>query len=379
MAKRKRQNAAEPAPRPTVGAALLTAAMTLPLAAAVCAETAPERGSISLKHLDYQDSQPGEQRIRVDASALMIVAPIAGTWSLGSTFTSDTISGASPAYQSAGLAHMHDRRHALDAEATRFFADGSLGFGASVSSESDYLSRGMSIKASRSSEDRNTTWTAGVGYTDDAINPTNHIVTAETKRTTDLLVGVAQVLTMTDIVQLSLGGSWGRGYFSDPYKFADNRPRVRDHSTIVARWNHHLGFADGTIRTGYRYYQDSWRIRAHTLDVEYVQPLAQGWTVAPLFRLYSQSAASFYADANASSYPFVPNRAGSYSEDQRLSAFGGRTFGVKVGKRINADWSVDAKFERYGQRAAWRLFGDGSPGLAPFNARSVQLGASVLF
>ena len=381
MTKPKQPNssAAESAARPSVGAALLSAAMALPLAASVHAESAPDRGSISLKHLDYQDSQPGDQRIHVDASALMVVAPIAGVWSVGGTYTADTISGASPAYQTSALTHMHDRRHALDAEVTRFFANGSFGLGASVSSESDYLSRGLSFKASHTSEDKNTTWTAGIGYSDDAINPTNHIVSDETKRTTDLLLGVAQVLTMDDIVQLSLGGSWGRGYFSDPYKFADDRPRRRDHATLMLRWNHHLGFSDGTLRAAYRYYQDSWRIRAHTLGVEYVQPLAHGWTVTPLVRFYSQSEASFYADANSSSFPFAPSSPGNYSEDQRLAAFGARTYGLKVAKQISADWSVDAKYEHYGQRAAWRLFGEGSPGLAPFNARSVQLGVSMLF
>ena len=42
-----------------VGVALMAAAMTLPLAAPVQAESAPEQGQISLKYLDYLDSQPG--------------------------------------------------------------------------------------------------------------------------------------------------------------------------------------------------------------------------------------------------------------------------------------------------------------------------------
>ena len=53
--------------------------------------------------------------------------------------------------------------------------------------------------------------------------------------------------------------------------------------------------------------------------------------------------------------------------------------GLKVSKQLGPDWIVDAKFEQYGQRAAWRLFGNGSPGLAAFNARTVQLGAAYSF
>lgn len=381
MNKRNRAHARGPqsTARPGVGAALLGAAMALPLTGPVHAEGAPDRGSISLKHLDYQDSQPGESRIHVAATSLLVVAPVAGEWSLSGTVTTDSISGASPAYQSSALTRMRDRRQALDVEVTRYQQSGTLSAGASVSSEADYLSRSLSVKASRASDDRNTTWTAGVGYASDAINPSTRIVVDETKKTSDLLLGVTQVLSVTDIVQLNVGRSWGRGYFSDPYKFADDRPRQRRHSTVMARWNHHLASSGGTLRSSYRYYSDSWNIRAHTLGLEYVQPLAAGWTVTPLLRLYSQSAADFYVSVDSSSYPFAPNSPGHYSEDQRLSAFGARTVGLKIAKQIDADWSVDAKFEQYGQRAAWRRFGDGSPGLAPFNARSVQLGVSVAF
>ena len=85
----------ESAPLQTLGAALLAAAMALPLA--VQAESAPERGLISLKHLDYLDSQPGDSRIKVRTTALMVLAPITSEWAIGGTLTTDSISGASPA------------------------------------------------------------------------------------------------------------------------------------------------------------------------------------------------------------------------------------------------------------------------------------------
>ena len=68
-----------------------------------------------------------------------------------------------------------------------------------------------------------------------------------------------------------------------------------------------------------------------------------------------------------------------FSEDHRVSAFGAHTWGLKLAKQINADWQADVKFERYGQRAAWRWFGSGSPGLQPFNARSLLVGLSRQF
>ena len=135
----------------------------------------------------------------------------------------------------------------------------------------------------------------------------------------------------------------------------------------------------GTTRLSYRYYTDSWSIDSHTLGFEYVQPLSQGWTVTPLARLYSQSAASFYVNPDASSFPFAPSTNDNYSEDQRVSAFGAHTLGLKVTKQLEAGWILDVKYENYEQRASWRLFGSGSPSQIPFYARNIQLGLSHPF
>jgi hypothetical protein len=365
-----------------LGASLLAAALTLPLVSPVQAESAPERGLVSLKYLDYLDSQPGAERIRVKAPSALVVAPLSGDWSLSGTLTSDAISGASPAYHSAALTEMKDRRRAVSGDITRYFPTATLTLGAGISSESDYLSRSLSLQGTTSTEDKNTTWSAGVGFSGDTINPSTHIVDHEHKNVLDLNVGVTQVLGMADIVQLNLGWSRGRGYFSDPYKRFDARPRERDRSTALLRWNHHFEATESTLRLSWRYFEDNWRIRSQTLGLEFVQTLPQGWTVTPLLRLYTQSAARFYITAEPGTNPFVPNPATAgvhHSGDQRLSGFGARTYGLKLTKQINADWSADIKYESYAQRGAWRAFGGGTPGLADFNFRSVQVGVSSAF
>lgn len=366
--------------RTAMGAALLGAAMALPLS--VHAESAPDRAQASLKYLDYLDSQPGADRVRVRATAFEVVAPVSGEWAVGGTLVADSISGASPIFHTSGLTKLHDRRTALDTTATRYFTDATLTVGANVSTESDYLSRGVSVQGSLANESRNTTWTAGLGINSDDINPTTGIVHGETKHVKKLLLGVTQVLTADDIVQFNLGTSRGRGYYSDPYKIFDNRPRQRNDKTFVVRWKHHVAATAGVFSLGYRYFSDTWDIKSHTLDVDYVHPLGSGWSVAPLLRFYDQSAASFYMDSDPRSNPFAtarPNPAAYRSGDQRLSAFGARTVGIKVVKQIDADWQADFKIERYEQRAEWRFSGDGSPGLAPFHARMFQLGLSRQF
>ncbi len=360
----------------------MAAALCLPGLQSAHAESAPEQGLVAFKLLDYRESQPDAPRIRVRAPSLMVMTPMGSDWSFSITGTADAISGASPAYHTSGLTTMHDERHALDLAATRYFGRGSVTLGSSFSKEHDYLSRGLSLQGSVDSEDKNTTWTLGLGASRDTIDPSNHVVVDEHKRTLDLLAGVTQVLSTHDIVQLNLAYARGRGYFSDPYKIFDNRPRAHDRRTLQLRWNHFLDGTGATLRTSYRYYADSYAIHAHTLGLEYVQPLPQGWTLTPLARLYSQNAAKFYIPADTTGSPFPPNPpedATAFSEDQRLSAFGARTFGLKAAKSFAGGWLADIKFEQYMQRAAWKWGGGGSEGLAPFRARSLQLGLSKTF
>ncbi len=391
-----------------LGAALVSAAMALPSVQFANADAPPERGTVSLKYLNYQDSQTGDtavtagmsrDRIAVNALSMMVIAPIAGEWSIGAALMEDSITGASPAYHSSGFPATKavsgasgELRHAGDLDLTRYFSKGSVTFGTSYSMESDYISRGASLQGSLSTEDKNTTFTVGGSFSDDTIKLNAPNVVAVKKRDEDGqkhvvagLFGVTKVLSKSDIVQFNLGYSKGTGYFTDPYKDPDNRPRDRNNTTFFTRWNHHFNGTDGTARLSYRYYTDTFGIRAHTLGAEYVQPLQNGWTLTPLFRLYTQSEADFYVAASAAekanpSRATLPSASDLYyTEDQRLSAFGALTAGLKISKQLNKDWLVDLKIEKYEQRENWSLNGRGDPGVAAFHAKSVQAGVSRQF
>lgn len=368
--------------RPPLGNALLAAALLLPGLTAQ-AEEPPERTTLSFKYLNYEESQSGLDRVKVSAPSVSLVAPIAGQWSLAGSLTSDHVSGASPRYHTAvsGASRMKDTRRAGDIAVTRYLPGGSVTVGAAYSTEHDYVSRALSLTGTVSSADKNTTWSFGVGGSDDAIDPVNNIVSGQTRQTVNVMAGVTQVLTPHDIAQLTLTRTQGHGYYSDPYKAFDNRPRERDQNTLLARWNHHHESTGGATRLSYRYYHDSFGIRAHTLGAEYVQPLADGWRVTPSVRYHTQRAASFYFDPvydAALGAPFPPGYVfGSErfsSADQRLSGFGAVTLGIKVAKEISRNWTVDVKVEAYQQRGAWRAFDSGSPGLDAMRARSIQLG-----
>lgn len=357
------------------------------------AEAAPEKATLNFKTLSYQDYQPSADRIDIDAESLLFQVPIAGQWSITGTAVHDAISGASPRYHSSSLTDITDTRKAFTGALTRYFQQGSLTVGSAYSKEKDYVSRNYSVQGSWATPSQNTTFILGAGYTSDRILPNSlFLEQEEEKRVFDLAVGVTQVISPTDIAQITLHHTQGRGYYSDQYKLYDARPDTRDSNSVLLRWNHHFVDSANTLHSSYRYYDDTNDITAHTLEFDYVFNLPNQWSVTPLLRLYSQSAANFYFDPVANDpwadadtygapisvvYPLYAE-GGYASMDQRLSAFGAVTYGVKVSKHFGEDWTADVKFERYEQKGSWAL-GTGSTGLPDFGARSIQFGVSHSF
>ncbi|NTV24811.1 MAG: DUF3570 domain-containing protein [Chlorobiaceae bacterium] len=386
--------------------AFVSAVVLLPSLSGAYADAPPEKAVVAVKYLNYQDSQSGDtditqgmsrDRIGVNALTFSGKVPVAGKWLIGGTFVEDSVTGASPAYHSSGFASSsgeHDTssgasgelRHAGDLAVTRYFQRGSLTGGLNYSRESDYISRGCSLQGTLSTEDRNSTITLGVAFNNDSIDLGRPNVVAskrhdvmEKKQVFSGLIGLTQVVSKNDIVQVNAGYSKGHGFYTDPYKDPDVRPGKREMFTLLARWNHHFDSTEGTARLAYRYYSDTFGIRAHTLEAEYVQPLHRGWTLTPLLRLYSQSEADFYIATNTASPSDptpVPPGTEYYSEDQRLGAFGAVTLGMKISKDLGKGWQADVKYEHYRQRQDWTVSGHGDPGVATFNARSIQVGIS---
>lgn len=386
---------------PTVRGAIVAAALALPgvLPATAQAQTQPTEGSVSMKFLAYRDSQSVDtrypqytgneprrlRRIAVDAPSFALVAPVGQNWAVEGSLLAEQVSGASPRYYTdvSGATvspGMTDERRAGDVKLTRYFDRMSVGVGAAVSSENDYESRALSLDTRLSSDDRNTTWNLGIGLANDRIRPNDGSGRDGKRRTTELMAGVTRALTRYDIAQLNLTYTQGRGFYDEPYKLFDHRPDQRRQGAALLRWNHHVGALGATLRTSYRYYRDSWAVRAHTVDLAWVQPVLPQLSLTPSMRYYTQSAASFYYDpvADVNVYP-GPIGAPAYSSpDQRLSAFGAWAVGLKAELKLGT-WTTDVRVEQYEQRAGWRLGGQGSPGIDPLHATTLQFGVGTSF
>lgn len=391
---------------------LTTAAMLLPAVPNACADAVPEQGVFSMRYLNYNDSQVGDtpltrgmskDRIEVNALSFMVMAPVADQWSITTTLTGDMVSGASPTWHGWGFPPETENesesesetesgaseslRHAGDFAATRYFSRGTLTVGANYSDETDYLSLGCSLNGTLSTESNNTTFSFGTAYNNDTIDlDRSEVVASQRSKTSGKKriyagqLGVTQVLSQNDIAQVNVTYRNGNGYFSDPYKENDHRPGRRNMFTFLSRWNHHFDGLDGTTRLSYRFYSDTFSITAHTFEAEYVQPLPKGWEITPMVRYYSQSAADFYVPTGSDPKVEIHlSGPGHYSEDQRLSAFGSLSCGVKVSKEFGEDWLADVQYEYGEQHYDWGINGKGDAGIPTFKLRNIQIGLTRKF
>jgi len=352
------------------------------------AQDDPQERLISVKHLDYQDRQPGLERIHVAAPTLLLRLPVGQRWGWEASLGVDRVSGASPRYHTAvsSASRMSDRRTAGDVKVTRYDDEhASWSAGAVWSDENDFHSRGVSLQRGWASEDNNRSWMLALAHTADRIGSADDPDLHRRRHTLEATLSLTQALSREDLVQLSLGGSAGRGFYSDPYKRLDQRPESRRSRVLALRWNHHFEGPDISLRMSYRAYRDSFGIGSHTLQLEPVIGLGERLAATPSLRLYTQRAASFYYDPVYSYLgpPYPPGWLEApptyLSSDQRLAGFGAATLGLKLELQMGAGWSSDLRLEHYEQRGSWRVGGAGSPGLAPFSARILQWGLTCRF
>jgi len=149
--------------------------------------------------------------------------------------------------------------------------------------------------------------------------------------------GVSQVLTRNTLVGLDLEVVTDEGYLQNPYR--QNRyldpddatsflyqperyPETRTSTSVAARAIYHLPFR-ASIRGEYRYFSDTWGIKAHTVELGYVHALNERWTLEGSVRYYSQGEADFYSDL----FPYE-NSQTHLARDKEMSSLSGTTLGT---------------------------------------------------
>lgn len=142
------------------------------------------------------------------------------------------------------------------------------------------------------------------------------------------------------------------------YLARDSRPDERIAGGISSQLVKEIN-SKNTIHASYRYYQDDWAVKSHTLDSKSYHRVGNSFRVSPGLRLYQQSAANFFKDNNASDNVF--NETGYASADQRLSDNSSWTaqFAVEYFQNADLTWNAVGGYQEQttGLTFSWVNFG----------------------
>jgi len=305
----------------------------------------------------FQYYQEDDHRIRVNSVYSLFSIDLNDTTHVDGSQIYSAISGASPTGLPPlipggplPLAHLKDERNAFTLGLTKQLADHSIRVGYAYSTESDYLSNAVSLQDTISLNQKNTDLVLSCAYTDDRVGANGTDLNAP-KRTFDTLVGISQVLSPKDLLEINLSLSWSQGFLSDPYKrvllndffvLADKRPSHRFEQLLFLQWTHHLPWNGASMETSYRFGHNDFGSFSHTAQIALYQKLFQDRIViSPSLRYYWQSAANFYA-TQFTGAPLY------YSSDYRVSKEESYSLGVQVRWNVIRDrLAVDAGYQRY--------------------------------
>jgi hypothetical protein len=356
------------APTRSAGSSLALAGLLLLLSP----RPARAEDTISYKYEDYREANG---RIAVQTSSALVDQDIGTDMHLRLQGVVDAIAGATPNGQPAPagsdqvvLATLHDNRKAWNADFSRQFTGINIALGVANSRESDYTSTGWSLNTLSDCNEKNTTLLAGLAGTSDDVKVFYQAPWAR-KRTTDLIVGVTQLLDPQTSVSCNLTYGRATGYLNDQYKlvqksvevapgiflpftYGENRPAERTKWILLGTLNHALPAVQAALEAGYRLYHDTYGTTAHTLELSWFQHAGTQVLLVPHLRWYGQSAADFYhyrLDGTAlTPSDGLPHPEGPfYSSDYRLSDLRSVTCGLKLVWTPSTRWQLDASLERY--------------------------------
>jgi hypothetical protein len=338
-------------------------------------------------HVDYRYEYYGEEndRMKIETHSVYFEQKLIDSIIAKGEFVYDGISGATPTGThvsgKAKTTSVEDTRRAGNVGLDWQLGNHLLSPGFAYSEESDYKSYGISLSDAVSFNDKNTTLQFGVSHNFDDVRQGDRVTWSD-KDSTDIIIGVSQLLSPVTIVNAAFTYGYDDGYLNDPYRLAEyqpsfppfpigtaeKRPGYRSKEVLNLSATHYFEKVEASLEATYRFHHDSYDVFSHTVDLTWHQHLGKHLIVEPMFRFYTQTAASFYSTQFTDPLPAY------LSSDYRLSEFYSLDYGIQATVLINDHLRVVGGYHRYEMRGLDKTTSDMYP-----KANIFTVGLSILW
>lgn len=322
------------------------------------ASIALSEDSVTFKYSYFGDNRD----VRVDSPMFVLKKDISLNTNVSLKYNLDAITGATKQSEVDAVtgATVAEHRYEYGAAVSHKLGEANptnLGIGYSFSNESDYTSHTLNLNLSQELFQRNTTIAGGYTRNWDRISP-NTKDWKKNKFVDTFSVSAGQVITKKTVALIGYEYSQIDGYQANPYKtvvisgtgYDEVLPEKRKRHAVIVRLNQYLPY-QSSIQLDYRYYHDSWKINAHTVDTKLFHYLTDNLILRLRYRFYNQDSAYFHKESYSTLEEYI-------SPDDKLSSFTANLFGIKLDyglkgiswfkkNKILREARVDINYERY--------------------------------
>ncbi|MEO7731101.1 MAG: DUF3570 domain-containing protein, partial [Kofleriaceae bacterium] len=229
--------------------------------------------------------------------------------------------------------------------------DLTVGAEAKLSTESDYDSKYVGVRAQLELFQKNTVVGLGGGLSFDTVSaaasqgPAMITLRCDAARPTETECGldvyavygsVSQLLGPNTVLGATIDIATLRGFQSNPYRQAivgesfvpERHPTERTRQAFAVSARYYVEATHTAVIGAYRYYRDDWQVHAHTPELRFVQELGRDVDLALRYRYYTQDGAYFFHPR----YPADDTAMTQFvTDDVKLSSFTGQAFEAKAG------------------------------------------------
>ena len=261
--------------------------------------------------------------------AVLIRKSILDKVSLSGTYYMDAVSNASIDVVTTASKY-HEVRNEFGLSADYVYRDSQITLSGLTSHEPDYIANTGSLDISQEVFGGMTTVALGFTRGADRVLKHNAPEFSDSVRHWQYRLGATQLLTPRWLMSANLEALSDDGYLGSPYRFArvfgaavpERNPRTRSARAVKFRLIGDLGSRD-SMHVEYRYFRDTWAIKAHTAELGYSRYFGKEWLADTFVRYYTQTHAVFYSDDAPTETAFV-------SRNRQLSTFSDASLGAKL-------------------------------------------------
>ena len=271
--------------------------------------------------------------VSANGPALLVRKQLADKVSLSASYYVDAVSNASIDVVTTASPYREQRTEwGLGAEYV--YRDAKLSLTTTSSKEGDYTANSVGFDITQDTFGGMTSVSLGFTRGNDQIGKQGSPEFADEAAHWQYRLGVTQILSPRWVMSANAEALADDGFLGSPYRVArvfgavvpERTPRTRSARAVKFRLIGDLGTRDA-VHADYRYFWDTWNIKAHTAEVGYSRYFGEQWLADTSLRFYRQDKALFYSDNATTETTYI-------SRNRQLSTFNSIGLGAKVAYKL---------------------------------------------